>query len=493
MNTQSKPKGKRKVIQDGIIGETKFVPDPKQTRPQNIDAERIVLATFMAHNGNFETYLDRIRASDFIVPLHQQVFTAALRLVAEHKPANFATITSKLTASSPVPEMEAPVYMRKLNEPQWIKARDEIEEYVQEVVLASKRRAALAFLEEFTAKAPTAGHDIFNQLSSAVAALDTGCQQAGFHHMGPVFDEVFQDIMQADANGFAPRGYRSNFPEIDTALGGFQKAKLYYLAANEKVGKSALMLSIARQFVLQDIPTAIVSLEMTARELGHRLVTMESRIATATRKEGLRLTDEEAEALSTAADRCASWPLYVTPLASMSPQSITISCRHAVRSLGAKVIFVDYVQIVDSDDGDEIRIRVLKASRALAKMAKDLDVPVIALAQTNRQNLSRGASMKWEDFVKSKTAARPRQGDIGESSQIEKDCDALIAIFRPEVLMEDLQPYDTGDVEEMVNFDAAMSALRGKAELSVILNRQGPKVRCNCNFSARLGLFEPCR
>lgn len=466
--------------------------EQKRPLPVAEDAERVVCATFMAHNHLFEIHNDKIKPEDFTIPLHRQIMEVGLNLVVEHKPANSATIADKITALSPIPDLNVGQYLRELN--RFIKAKDEAEAYVETVKLASTRRKVIQLTDRFNNMAYTADAGIVNQLSSEVALLSAGGAQVGFQHMGPVFDDVFQDIMKADAANFAPTGYRSNFPEIDYAIGGFQKGRLYYYVANEKAGKSALMISTARQFLLQDIPVAIFSLEMKAKELGQRLIAMESGINTVNRPEGMRLTEEEAERLCAAADRCASWPVYCNDLASLTPSAIIMNARHAVKAHGAKVIFVDYVQIVNAeDDRQDNRTRVEKASRAMAKMAKELDVPVIALAQLNRQALGRGSALKWEAFIESQTAARPRRGDLRESAQLEMDADAVIAIFRPEILMEELRPVETSDPETMINFDCAMSKLKGKAELSVILNRAGPNARCSCRFISSLGLFEPTR
>jgi replicative DNA helicase len=298
--------------------------------------------------------------------------------------------------------------------------------------------------------------------------------------------------MKRDAAGFGPTGYLSGFHEIDDAIGGFKKAKLYYIVANEKVGKSALVLTVARQFLLQDIPVGIFSLEMTSSEVGERFLVMESSINTVTRRKGHRLTEDEAVKLSEAADRCNSWPVYCNDMATLSPSAIIMNARHAVKVHGTKVIIVDYVQIVGAEDGekDETRKRVEKASRALAKAAKELDVPVIALAQLNRKTVERASGMDWQSFKPD--AARPRRGDIRETAQLEMDADAVIAIYRPEIFYKELRPFDGLNQENEIDFENTLRSFRGKAELNILVNRSGPDgVRCKCEYKAELGLFVP--
>ena len=455
----------------------------------NLDAERVVLATFMANNALFEVYSDRLKAADFFEPFHRQVFEVGTRLVVENKPANRATIASQITEISPVPDLSIADYLKKFDP--FIKPRGEAEAYVLEVKLASTRRAVLDLSTRFAAMAPTADHTVVDQLSSAVTLLAGGENNAGMVHMGGSIDEAFQEIMRADAVGFGPTGYRTGFHEIDVALGGLKNAKLYYVAAMEKAGKTALGLTIARKLLLDNVPVAIFSLEMKRSEIAQRLIAMDSGINTANRKEGCRLNDEEAEKLARAADRASSWDLYVNDLASLTPSAIIMNARHAVKVKGAKVLIVDYVQIVSSEDGDrdDTRKRVERASRAMAKMAKELDVPVIALAQLNREPLKRGAGVTFKEFKKD--AHRPRRGDIRETAQIEMDADAVIAIYRPEIILQEMRPFE-GNPQEMIEFDSMLNPFRGRAELSLLVNRSGPAgVRCDCRFRPEIALFEP--
>jgi replicative DNA helicase len=169
-----------------------------------------------------------------------------------------------------------------------------------------------------------------------------------------------------------------------------------------------------------------------------------------------------------------------------------MNARHAVKVQGAKVLIVDYVQIVSAEDGekDDTRKRVEKASRAMAKMAKELDIPVIALAQLNRKTVERAASIDWKSFKPD--AARPRRGDIRETAQLEMDADAVIAIYRPEIFFRELRPFEGLSTEDSFEFEAQLSSFKGKAELSILVNRSGPDgVRCKCTFRAELGRFDP--
>jgi replicative DNA helicase len=482
MNTTYRHNGKEK--KSGFNGKKRDA-EPDQALPANIDAERVVCASFMAHNRLIEQFAEVLTPKDFTDPLHRQIMEVALRFVVENKTVNAATIANHITEIPSIPDLTAGLYVRELN--RFVKPAAEVEQYVQEVKLASKRRAVMQSAEHFYTLAATGGHDIIDRYSSAASSLSGDVNNPGMIHMGTVVDDVFAEIMAANEAGFGPTGYLSGFGPIDDAIGGFRKAKLYFIAAMEKAGKTALGLTLIRQLCLQDIPVAVFSLEMKNSELVHRLITIESRINTTTRKKGNRLDDNERVRLSEAADRVKSWPIHSTDLSSLTPSSIVINARHAVKVLGAKVILLDYIQIVNPEDDsrDETRQRVEKASRAMAKVAKELNVPVIALAQLNRQGVQRAAVKTWKDF--DQNASRPRRGDIRETAQIEMDADAIIAIHRPGILLEELRPIDT-DVE----FDQLAFKLRKYAELSIIVNRSGPgNVRCPCCFEPDIGVFEP--
>lgn len=346
--------------------------------PSNLDAERIVCSSFMARNELFETYLDRIKSADFHDPLHKQIFTIGARLAAEGKPANSATVASHLTEISPIPDLTIPAYLKELNK--FIRGKDEIEVYVMEVTLSAKRRAVLALTEHFASMAYTGGHDMIDQLSSAVSKLALGADNAGMQHMGEFVANAYQTILANDAVGWGPTGYRSQYTEIDLALGGWKRKKSYFLAAMEKAGKTALMLSLARQFLLQDIPVAIFSLELKNDEIAERLIMLESEVNLVNRPQGMVLTQEELEHLTRCADRVKSWPLYSNDLQTISPSAIKMNARHAVRTHGAKIIFLDYIQIVEGEEGDraeDTRKRIERASKAMRQIAKELDVCVI--------------------------------------------------------------------------------------------------------------------
>ena len=476
---------------NGKNGHRKEAP-AKEAPICNLDAERIVLASFMADNRLFEGYSDKIKASDITEPLLNQAFTIGARLVVENKPANSATIASQITELSPIPDLSVSEYLKKLNP--FIRGRDEIGAYVEEVKLASKRRAVLDLAERFQAMARTGGHDIVNQLSSAVALLAGGDDNAGMVHLAPFIEESFQEILRNDDAGWGPTGYLTGFREIDDAIGGLKNSRFYVIAAMEKAGKSALALTIARQLLSNDIPVAIFSLEMKHNEVAQRLIMMELKISVVNRKKGSKLTEDECLRLSEATDRAASWSLYGNDLATLTPAAITMNARHAVRVQGAKVIIIDYIQIVNSEDDertkDDTRKRVEKASRACARLAKELDVPVIALAQLNRQALGRGAAATFQAFEAN--ACRPRRGDIRETAQIEMDADAIIAIYRPEIIFKQTRPHEGSDMDEIVDFDQRLSKLKGKAELNVLVNRSGPDgVRCDCRYREEIMLFEP--
>ena len=150
--------------------------------PANPEAERIVCATFMAHNHLFEVYINRIKPEDFTVPVHQQIMRIGLRLLVENKPANRTTIASQITELSPTLDLSVPEYLSRLDA--LIKGTDQVEAYVDEVKLASIRRSVITLTETYRTKAYTADKDLVNQLSSDVTALaNGGAGQSGFVHM----------------------------------------------------------------------------------------------------------------------------------------------------------------------------------------------------------------------------------------------------------------------------------------------------------------------
>jgi replicative DNA helicase len=171
-----------------------------------------------------------------------------------------------------------------------------------------------------------------------------------------------------------------------------------------------------------------------------------------------------------------------------------MNARHAVRVHGAKIIFLDYVQIVEGEEGDkaeDTRKRVERASKAMRQIAKELEVCVICLAQLNRKALERAAGGDWRNW--DANAARPRRGDLRETAAIEMDADAIVTIHRPEILFKQMKPFETAtNGDELLEFENELRLkYKGSAELSVLLNRSGPDgVLCDCRFRENIMRFE---
>lgn len=454
-------------------------------------AERIVLASMIRHNALISKHMDEIGVGDFHVDFHKQIFSAMLKLAPLGQPCKVSSLSRaiEIKTESSDPSREARI-QEIVNAPE---ACMEIGGFILDILTCTKRRAVVDLATDFLSTGKSGGPDIIDKLSQAVFALGNGRSRAdNFVKMDKTADEVLKQIWEDDEHGWGPTGIPSGFPELDSAIGGFKSGKFYVIAAMEKAGKSSLGLAFIHAMLQQDVPTALISLEMRKDEVMKRCIQLDSNVPLFTRKRGAVLSAEERDAISMASTNFQRYPFYCTDLSDLSPGAIAMACRRAKQEWNIQAIVIDYMQIVESDEGlskDDTRRRVEAASKAMRKLAKDLDVIMIGLAQLNRKPLDRVSGKHFNDFKPE--LGRPRRGDIRETAQLEMDADAIIALYRPEILLDEMRPI-APSVEEEADFDAKMRLMRNSVELNLIVNRSGPSgVKAPVNFDGPLMKFTP--
>ncbi len=454
-------------------------------------AERIVIASMVRHNALIPKHMGDLTTDDFHITLHKQIWGAMLRLAPRGQPCKVSTLARaiEIETQNSDPSREANI-QKIVDAPE---ACIEISGFIQDLLTFTKRRAVVELATDFLSAGKSGGPDIVNKLSQAVFSLGNGRGRAdNFVKMDKTADEVLQQIWEDDQHGWGPTGIPSGFPELDNAIGGFKSGKFYVVAAMEKAGKSSLGLAFIHALLQQDVPTALFSLEMRKDEVMKRCIQLDSNVPLFSRKRGSVLSNEERDAVKMASANFQQYPFYCTDLSDLSPGAIAMACRRAKQEWNIQAIVIDYMQIIESDEGlskDDTRRRVEAASKAMRRLAKDLDVIMIGLAQLNRKPLDRVAGKHFNDFKPE--LGRPRRGDIRETAQLEMDADAIIALYRPEILLDEMRPI-APSVEEEADFNAKMRLMRNSVELNLVVNRSGPSgVKAPVNFDGPLMKFTP--
>jgi replicative DNA helicase len=303
-------------------------------------------------------------------------------------------------------------------------------------------------------------------------------------------DEIWSEIEKR--HELAPgaiTGLSSGFPKLDDLIDGLRPETLTLVGARPKQGKTALILSMIMSAAKRGIPTSFFSLEMPKKQVVSRLIGMEAEIDHRLMVRGV-YDHEEALRLSAAAFEIERWPIFIDDATSLTPSAFVARAQRAVKSDGARIIFLDYLQRMKPERTSGRYEEVTAISMAMADARKTLKIPIVAAAQLNRGGLERSRV----DFSKLKDRAaeltRPNDGELRDSGQLEQDGDAVIFLNRPIVVIEKHKP-DEADRDATLQWEDACSHWRKRAELNVYFNRAGPSGFVNLLFEGPQMLFRP--
>lgn len=376
--------------------------------PNNPEAEKTLLAACLFNPEKAAEIVEVVKSSDFFNPRDAAIFAAIETLVREKQPVEAASIF--LHAS----EAGNGAYLASLMD---YPATAPIEYYAGLVVGESKKRQMIAMLDEakhkcFTGKACDDVLDFcHNSVLSVQVDSESGCES--------MYDLMNQAIDEYDAikSGKILPGVMTGFHQLDGILGGLQKTDLIILAARPSMGKTAFVLNLV--FTMQranraKVPTAIFSLEMSKKQLAQRAISSEALINLHSLRRG-KLEPDECGAMIRASEKLASYPVFIEDKAAMTVNQIARSARRIKKKHGLGLIVIDYLQLLGGEKKENRTQEITVISRALKNMAKDLDVPVVALSQLNRA-------------LDSRSEKRPILSDLRESGSIEQDKSYFLAI-----------------------------------------------------------------
>ncbi|WAL58719.1 replicative DNA helicase [Thermocoleostomius sinensis] len=411
--------------------------------PQNVDAEEAILGGILLDPEAIGRVMEILRPEAFYISAHQEIYRAALTLQTQGRPTDLMSVTSWLHDHGLLDKVGGQGRLADLVD-RTISAVN-IDQYAQLVTEKYLRRrlihvgtdvAQLAYdntasLEKILDQAE---QKIFN-----ITQVRTG---PGLMATADILTQTFSDIEQRHL-GLVTPGIACGFYDLDAMTQGFQRSDLIIAAGRPAMGKTSLVLNIARNIAaFQKLPIAIFSLEMSKEQLVYRLLASESRIESGRLRSG-RISPHEWEALGSAIDFMSRLPIFIDDTPNISVMEMRSKARRLQAENGGVLglVLIDYLQLMEG--GGDNRVQELsKITRSLKGLARELSVPVIALSQ-----LSRG--------VESRTNKRPMMSDLRESGSIEQDADLIMMLYR-----EDYYDPDTPD--------------RGLAEVIIAKHRNGP-------------------
>ncbi len=402
--------------------------------PQALDVEEAVLGAMLVEPATIDESMEELSAACFYDPQHRMIFEAMSALVNDHVSIDLVTVSEKLRAQGNLEAVGGPVVLARLS--QNIGAAAHIEYYIkilkQKTIQRDLITASYEILKQSFDESTNVDDLIDNAQSKVFAAIQNNVKR-DVQDIGSIINSVLDNLQELQQiTGLS--GVPSGFPSVDRVTQGWQRSDLIILAARPSVGKTAFALNIARNAAVDaNMPVAVFSLEMSADQLGKRLITTESGLSGEKIKGGVKLESYEWVQLEDTLKRLSKAPLYIDDTPGIPIMEFRTKAKRLVKQKGVRLIVVDYLQLMQGPA--ELRglreQEVAAISRTLKATAKELDIPIIALSQLSRNAVQRTGGM-----------GKPQLSDLRESGSIEQDADMVIFIHRPDFVGMSDNPED---------------------------------------------------
>ncbi|MBM7794999.1 replicative DNA helicase [Paenarthrobacter ilicis] len=418
--------------------------DSSRKPPQDIPAEQSVLGGMMLSKDAIADVVEIVRGHDFYRPAHETIYESIIDLYGRGEPADAVTVSDELTKRGEINRIGGPAYLHELIQTVPTAANAG---YYAEIVA---ERAVLRRLVNAGTKIVQMGYgqdgeveDLVNQAQAEVYAVAEKRTAEDYVALKDVMESTVDEIEASGHRGEGMTGVPTGFYELDELTHGLHPGQMIVIAARPAVGKSTFALDFARSAAIKNnLATVMFSLEMGRNEIAMRLLSAEATIGLQDLRKGT-IKDEQWSKIATTMGRMNDAPLFIDDSPNMSLMEIRAKCRRLKQQHDLKLVILDYLQLMSSGKKVESRQQeVSEFSRALKLLAKELQVPVIALSQLNR-----GSEQRQDK--------RPMVSDLRESGSIEQDADMVILLHREDV-------YDKE------------SPRAGEADILIAKHRNGP-------------------
>ncbi len=436
--------------------------------PRDTDIEAAVLGALMIEKDAYTTVCDLLKPESFYEPAHAKVYEAVQTLGASQRPIDMLTVTEQLRLNGTLDEVGGPAFVVQLTSN--VTSAAHIEFHARIVAQKYLARELISFAARIENDAFDESIDVDDLLQEAEGRLFEISQRnvkKDVTQIDPVITAALDQIQAASNRASGLSGLQTGFYELDKVTSGWQNSDLIIIAARPAMGKTAFVLSMAKNMAVNyNIPIAIFSLEMSNLQLVNRLISNVCELPGDKIKSG-QLSTLEWDQLMARIKHLNGAQLYIDDTASLSVFELRTKARRLVREHGIKLIIIDYLQLMNAS-GMKFGSReqeVSMISRSLKQLAKELDIPIIALSQLSRQVENRSDNK------------RPQLSDLRESGAIEQDADIVCFIHRPEY-------YYHSDT------DPSGKDIRGLAEFIIAKHRSGSVKDIDLRFRAQYARFE---
>ncbi|MBP6904491.1 MAG: replicative DNA helicase [Candidatus Pacebacteria bacterium] len=388
--------------------------------PHSLESEQAVLGALMLRPAAIHEVVDLLVPEMFYAKKHAIIFKNIMELSLKNEPIDVLSLANALKEKKSLVEIGGNVYLNELmsNVPSTVNIRHYADIVYKKFMLrslidASESIATIAYEESDMETA-----DVVDAAEKAIFKVSSGMSvKNAFVSIKQELMHTVEQIEYLRDNKEEIRGVPTGFPDLDNLLAGLQKSDLIILAARPSMGKTTFALDIARNVALSGVPVGIFSLEMSAQQLVQRMLSAESRVDAWSIRTGHGLSSQHFTTLQEAASRLQKAPIYIDDQAGNSIVKMRSVARRLKSEHGLGLIVVDYLQLMTTSKSyDNMVNQITEVSRSLKQLARELDVPVLALSQLSRAVETRGG--------------KPRLSDLRDSGSIEQDADLVMFIHR---------------------------------------------------------------
>ena len=423
--------------------------------PQDITAEKSLLGAIMISDGTLPEILTILKPNDFYDQRHQIIFQAMMNIYDQHKPIDLLTLTSELKSEKKLKDVGGAPYLTELSN--FVPAAAHAKAYAKIVEKASMRRKLIKAGTEIANKAyvdDAPVDDLIDAAEKDLFEVSDKVIRSDYVAMNDLLAEAFDRIEELHKNKGALRGLKTGFRDLDSKTAGFQKGDFIVIGARPAMGKTTLAQNLAYNIAsINKKGVLFFSMEMAASEIIDRMISDVSGVNNWKMRTG-NLSDEEFQKIGDALGEMDEIPIYIDDTSSMTVMELRNKARRAMHDHNdIGIIIVDYLQLIAGSDrykGQRVQ-EVTEISRGLKILARELEIPVVALAQLSRNVTGR------ED-------PRPVLSDLRESGSIEQDADLVLFLHRPDYYKQNDDDYVETHITELLIAKHRHGAV-GKVEL----------------------------
>lgn len=444
-------------------------PEIGRIQPQARELEEAVLGALMLEKDAYSLVSDILKPDSFYDTIHQIVYRAIVSLISKQAPVDMLTVVEELKKTGELESVGGPVYIAQLTEK--VASAAHIEFHARIIAQKYLARELIGFSSEITNKAFDETFDVDDLMQEAESKLfemSQGNVKKDVQQINPVIKEALQLLEIAANRPEGLSGLQTGFHNLDKITSGWQNSDLIIIAARPAMGKTAFVLSMAKNMsVTYNYPVALFSLEMSNVQLVNRLIVNTCEIPGEKIKNG-QLAPYEWEQLDFKIKELYDAPLFIDDTPSLSVFELRTKARRLVREHGVRMLIIDYLQLMNASGmayGSREQ-EVSMISRSLKGLAKELNIPIIALSQLNR-------GVEGRTGIEGK---RPQLSDLRESGAIEQDADMVCFIHRPEYYK--------------ILEDEKGNSLLGMAEIIIAKHRNGATADVLLRFKSEFARFQ---